>query len=138
MPVEEAFLEFHFAPPTLRRNIAILGMIHKRVIGQAHPSFDALLPFSSGRAALRGNHSKQMYNHCNEVNAQWDLYKRSIFGMVDIYNNLSQEAVDSASVEIFQSYLTRVARVRCQQGNVKWMYTHDFRSRSATLPSHVA
>ena len=42
---------------------------------------------------------------------------------------IAQEAVDSASVEIFQSYLTRVARVRCQQGNVKWMYTHDFRSR---------
>ena len=129
MPLEEAFLEFHFAPPTLRRNIAILGMIHKRVIGQAHPSFDALLPFFPGRAALRGNHSKQMYNHCNEVNAQWDLYRRSIFAMVDIYNNLSQEAVDSASVETFQSYLTRLARVRCQQGNAKWMYTHDFRSR---------
>ena len=38
------FLKFNFAPPTLRRNIAMLGMIHKKVLGKCHASFDALRP----------------------------------------------------------------------------------------------
>ena len=29
-----AFLEFNFAPPSLRRNIGILGLLHKRVLGK--------------------------------------------------------------------------------------------------------
>ena len=35
----QAFLEYNFAPTELRRNIGILGLLHKRVLGQCHPSF---------------------------------------------------------------------------------------------------
>ena len=42
---EDAFLVFNFAPPVLRRNIAILGLIHKRVLKQCHPAFSELLPW---------------------------------------------------------------------------------------------
>ena len=31
---EGAFEEFNFAPPTLRRNICILGLLHKLVLGK--------------------------------------------------------------------------------------------------------
>ena len=34
-----AFLTYNFAPPNLRRNIAILGLLHKRILGKYHPSF---------------------------------------------------------------------------------------------------
>jgi hypothetical protein len=37
---EFAFAEFNFAPPKLGRNIGILGVLHKRVLGLRHPSFD--------------------------------------------------------------------------------------------------
>ena len=40
-----AFIAHNFAPPTLRRNIGILGLLHKRVLGKAHPVFKKLLPF---------------------------------------------------------------------------------------------
>ena len=43
----DAFMNFNFAPPDLRRNIGILGMIHKRVLGRCHPVFQKLLPFKS-------------------------------------------------------------------------------------------
>ena len=39
------FFEISFAPPSLRRDIGILGMFHKRVLGLAHPIFNRLLPF---------------------------------------------------------------------------------------------
>ena len=34
-----AFLDCNFAPPSLRRDIGILGLLHKRVLGKAHPIF---------------------------------------------------------------------------------------------------
>ena len=35
-----AFLTYNFAPPSLRRNIGILGLLHKRILGKCHPSFE--------------------------------------------------------------------------------------------------
>ena len=112
------FLKFNFAPPALRRNIAALGMIHKKVLGKCHPSFDSLLP--SKACAEEGRHSKQLYGHWLEVKEHRALFNRSIFGMVDIYNNLPQAVVDSISVSIFQGRLTEVARRRCQHLEPDW------------------
>ena len=42
-----AFTLHNFEPPTLRRNIAVLDLIHKRVLGLAHQDFDALLSWDT-------------------------------------------------------------------------------------------
>ena len=39
------FVDHNFAPSVLRRNIAVLGLLHKRVLDLAHPAFDASLPW---------------------------------------------------------------------------------------------
>ena len=39
----EAFLEYNFAPTVLRRTIGILGLLHKRVLGQCHRSYDKII-----------------------------------------------------------------------------------------------
>ena len=49
--VDQALLEFNFAPPQIRRNIGILGLLHKRVLGKCHSSYDTLLPRYSSRLA---------------------------------------------------------------------------------------
>ena len=49
----EAFLNFNFGPPNLRRNIGILGLLHKRVLGLSHPMFQFLLPFPSDVLRVR-------------------------------------------------------------------------------------
>ena len=119
---DQAFLEWNFAPPSLRRNIGVLGLLHKRVLGQCHPNFDHLLPWYSARfTEARGHgHSKQLYGHWVEVSNCRGLFSRSIFGMVDIYNNLPQHVVDASSVKCFQHYLIHIARTRCQQEDVAW------------------
>ena len=63
------FLEFNSAPTELKRNIAILGLLHKRVSGQAHKAFERLLPCYSQRfEEPRGfGHNKQLYGHRFEV-----------------------------------------------------------------------
>ena len=49
--------------------------------------------------------------------------------MTSIYNNLPQHAVDATSVKSFQSYLTHIARTRCQQQDV-WTSCFDPRDNS--------
>ena len=60
--VSKAFLDFNFAPTVLRRTIGILGLLHKRVLGQCHRSFDKLLPWYTQRFDTnRGfGHNKQL------------------------------------------------------------------------------
>ena len=119
---QEAFLNHNFAPSSLRRNIAILGLLHKRVLGLCHRSFDVLLPWYSQRfETARGfGHNKQLYGHWVEADKHPALFDRSIFLMVDIYNNLPQYVVDASTVSNFQSFLTEMARKRCQLGNASW------------------
>ena len=116
MNEEAAFLDFNFAPPSLRRDIGILGMLHKRVLGLAHPIFDRLLPFHcESHGTSTGSHTKQLYGHILQADFQLHLHNRSIFGMVHIYNRLPQEIIDSETVALFQSKLTKLARSSCKE-----------------------
>ena len=119
---EQAFLQYNFAPPSLRRNIGVLGLLHKRVLGKCHPSFEILLPWYAQRfSEPRGlGHNKQLYGHWVEISTHRALYQRSIFAMVDIYNNLPQSSIDASSVSIFQGSLTQIARSRCEQDVDAW------------------
>ena len=80
---DDASLEFAFAPPSLRRNIGILGLLHKRVLGKRHPSFDRLLPWWNSKfSEPRGRgHDKQLYGHWVEISHHQAICQRSIFGM---------------------------------------------------------
>jgi len=117
-----AFLEHNFAPPSLRRNIGVLGLLHKRVLGLSHPIFQKLLPFHADvfGSLRQGEHTRQLYGHVLIVQAQHSLHARSIFGMVYVYNRLPQELVDCATIASFQSGLTHMARTRCQNGDPDW------------------
>ena len=84
-----AFLNNNFAPLTLRRNIAVLGLIHKRVLGLAHPAFSNVMPWDVG-ISPEEYHDKQLYDHSVEMKFQRGLYNRSIFGMIAEYNRLPQ------------------------------------------------
>ena len=88
----QAFLDYNFAPTELRRNIAILGLLHKRVLGLCHPSFERLLAWYTQRFETgRGfGHNKQLYGQWLESTQQTALFNKSVFCMVDIYNNLPQ------------------------------------------------
>ena len=58
---EFVFLTYNFAPLELRRDIGILGFLHKRVFGECHPGILNLLPFSTQTYAWR--HPKQLETH---------------------------------------------------------------------------
>ena len=137
---ERAFIDHHFAPPSLRRNIAVLGLLHKRVLGKCHPSFAELLPWWSDRfSEARGiGHTKQLYGHWGDITNHRALYDRSIFAMVDVYNNLPQHAVDAPSVSYFQSYVNHIARTRCETGDPSWASSFCRRVNAETVSSLAA
>ena len=87
---EAAFRDNNFAPPVLRRNIGILGMLHKRVLGLCHQDFEQLLPWFSQvfGYTVEGRHTKQLYNHVLEVQFHIGLFRRSIFAMTDMIKYL--------------------------------------------------
>ena len=125
-----AFCEHNFAPPSLRRDIGVLGLLQKRVLGKAHPIFQKLLPFFFDVFGfLRPEeHNKQLYGHFLEVHFQQALHFRSIFGMASVYNDIPQDVVDSTTVSAFQKSLTLTLRKACQAGNPKWMHLFSCRA----------
>ena len=128
---EDAYMEFNLAPLKLRRNIGILGLMHKSVLGESHPIFAKLLPFSAapGQWIRPDGHNKQLYDHFHEVRFQLGMQFRSIFGMVYVYNGLPQSIVDARSVAAFQKELSIRSRNSCATGIVNWKNMYSCRDR---------
>ena len=120
---EVAFLEHNFAPPKLKQNIGMLGFLHKSFLGKQHPAIQLLFPFHADMfGSLRpGGHDKQLYDHILEVQHQQSLHRRSVFGMVQIYNRLPQHVVNHTTISLFQRHLTLEARKLCEDGNPTWI-----------------
>ena len=91
-------------------------------MGKTHPVFQKMLSFRFDVFGERraNEYNKQLYDHCQEINFQHAMFNRSIFGMVDVYNNLPQEIVDHTTVSGFQKCLTLTARRSCQEGDENW------------------
>jgi hypothetical protein len=115
----EAFVNYNFAPPSLRRCIGILGFLHKRVLGKCHPGVAAILAFA--RSDVQADyHSKALHSYGDLVNFQVRLWQRSLYGYVHIYNRLPQALIDLPSVKNFQSKLTHLAKHRAQTDQEGW------------------
>ena len=118
-----AFLEHNFAPSELRRDIGILGFLHKRVLGLCHSGVKQLLPMSAHAGPW---HSKQLDCRIAGVITQHNLYFRSLFGMAMVYNRLPEHIVNLPTVSAFQKALTQVAKARCANEDAGWRKSfHD-------------
>ena len=115
---DDNFLIHNFAPLQLRRDIGILGLLHKRVLGECHPAILDFLPFALPTYAWR--HPKQLDTQLDSCVSRQGLYWRSIFGLVHVYNRLPEHVVASPSVKVFQARLTEGAKKRCASGDPQW------------------
>ena len=126
MSEECAFHNFNLAPLCLRRDIAMLGFLHKRNLPDAHDDMIVLFPPRRGRP--NGGHDKQMWNILtmqSENTFQTELARRSIFSLVHVYNAVPQRIVNCSSVSDFQRDLTNVARIKLDLQHANW---HTFLS----------
>ena len=134
---ESAFLDNNLAPLSLRRDIAMLGLVFKCVRGLAHPLLCRLFP-RDGRASHRHatrtaevRHSEQIVDRSE--NFRLNVSRRSLLGLARVFNLLPAEVVQHKSVSAFQSGLTSLARRLCRQGYPEWSMRFSPRSTHQVL-----
>ena len=123
LTAEEALFNHRLAPLSTRRDCAMLGVIHRAVLGFGPPQFLDWFPLAPAvvRPATRLNarrHNKQVVDFCD-----WNhptLLARSVLGLVREYNLLPQATVDAPTVKEFQSRLQRLVRNEAQRGSSSW------------------
>ena len=109
MTEREAVCDFRLAPLCSRRDMAMLGALHKLNLGQAPTQLAALFP-RLGRVVepplrQRLRHWRPLHTHQLGTPAtpnSSQALKRSLFGLVHCYNALPQTTVDAPSVKLFQ------------------------------------
>ena len=122
--VKDAFLDFNLAPLSLRRDVGMLGLIFKCTKNEAHPKLvDLFQPavrpsHARGTRAASARHDKQIEDLAS--NCHLDVVRRSVLGLIKVYNLLPQQVVDSKNVKIFQSELTKLSRKLCRNGSGYW------------------
>ena len=125
----DALTEHNLAPLVVRRQISALGVIHRRVLGISPKSITELLPMAEqNRPAYntrlaRHLHDKQLVDHA--TGRTTEMFRRSVFGYVGVYNRLPQAIVGKKTVKEFQRQIqsTIVGLAKCGCDDL-----HDFLS----------
>jgi len=116
---QDAFVNHNFATPSLRRDIGMLGFLHKRVLQECYPALCQPLPFAP--PGLYTNHHSKVLDPCNEaLVSNLRLYNRSLYAYVHIYNRLPQTLVDAPTVSSFQARLTHLAKQHAIHAHGDW------------------
>ena len=114
LEVDFAFLRYNLAPLSLRRDIAMLGFLHKTHLPYAHPHITDFFPQRPGTKIwdITGLSTQRLQHP--------DLYCRSLFHLVHVYNALPRHVVQCKTVSTFQHELTSIARSKCSQHHENW------------------
>ena len=75
-------------------------------------------------------HDKQVLDIASSCHL--DVVRRSVLGLVKVYNLLPQDVVNCRDVKSFQSSLTRIAKRLCETNSVYWITRYSPRE-----PHHV-
>ena len=121
---EAALIDFGLAPLSMRRDIALLGLLHRAAIGKGPTHFQSHFRRTEGTLFL------------NDILANTRpslLMKRSIWGLVRIYNTLGS-SLQCTSVTAFQKLLQdRAKRVVVKQVWANWPCLYSPRTASSAL-----
>lgn len=109
LSAEDALLEHNLAPLCARRDIAMLGLLHKVVLNKAPPQFSEYIFLELSRNNPRGwrnakqRRNKQLHDPIDGTRSK--ATQRSVLGLVYTYNMLPQAVVDAKNVHLFQRKL---------------------------------
>ena len=111
---ENAFLRYNLAPLRLRRDIAVLGFLHRIQLGECHEDFTNLFPRQAHGHAINTRYGKRRHGRqFQEIRGTTNYFNQSIFSPVRVYNVLPDYVVAAKSVKSFQSLPTKDDRYAC-------------------------
>ena len=111
----EALMEFSLAPLETRRDIALLGLVHRAVLGIGPAHFKEFFVLSGVIGQRHRFHLKEV--PCNR------LLSRSAIGLIAVYNLLPSWVVETFSVKCFQGKLQSLVKSRATEGCGDWALT---------------
>ena len=134
LTAEAALLTFNLAPLQTRRDVAVLGIIHRTVLGHGPPHFSSWF-FPSNKVSHPHRTRLQVRLHNRQLHDYIDgshnaLIRRSMLGLTRVYNRLEQSIVDAKTVKLFQRRLSFKVKKLLQSGEDEWADCLNLRSVS--------
>ena len=117
-----ALMQFNLAPLSMRRDIAMFGMVHRAALGGGPPQIQRLIKRAPGGFQVldpyRGRGTPP-------------VIRRSAWGLLPVYNKLGSGAQSIKTVKDFQFYLQERVKALISKGLAgdDWASTYSPRCR---------
>ena len=120
----EALVTHNLAPLSTRRDMAMLGLIHRTVLKLGPPQFNEWFYPCNGNVHSHntrwqcGRHDKILHDYVDGDHTM--MLQNSVLGLVSVYNGLPQEMVNAKTVSKFQGLLQDRLKTRAVQEMDRW------------------
>ena len=122
------------APLATIRDIAMLGLIHRCACGRGPRHFAEFFQLSSAsgqeQSSAQGKHSRQLGTWRQSMACDWwgrshrpgppDYFLRSVFGLVDVFNDLPADVGNLDDTSEFQGALQDMCKGVAAAGHQGW------------------
>ena len=117
----EALEEFNLAPLATRRDMAMLGLLHRAALKKGPEQLQELFPLQDTTGVhntrlegRRRQHGRQLKDRRGSTHL--NAVRRSAFGLVSVYNLLPRTVVQHETVKAFQQSLAELLKERATVG----------------------
>ena len=122
----EALEKYNLAPLGVRRDVALLGVVHRTVLGKGPPQFRRWFypaepvkhSYPTRYQNTKAKHGKQLHDYLDSN--QTAFLRRSPLGLPRVYNELPAETVAYNTVKKIQSALQGLVLQTALAGNTEW------------------
>ena len=121
---EAALTKYKLAPLSTRRDIAMLGLVHRTVLGQGPPHFARWFFLAEPAEhkhwtrSRENSHPLQLHDYVDGKHNE--LLRRSALGVPKVYNKLPKKVVNCKSVKAFQRELQKLVVTELKRGSTAW------------------
>ena len=126
----EALLVFNLAPLTTRRDVAMLGLIHRAALKKGPAHFHEYFFLAEEKQkpktrlqSRRAQHGRQLKEY--RAGTHLNVLRRSVLGLVTVYNLLPAWIVQLEQVKDFQQALQEHVKERACQNCEDWKLTYS-------------
>ena len=134
---KDALLDHALAPLQCRRDMAMLGLLHRIIMGWAPACLQKFIYYADAPTFPRSyrapdlRHNRQIHDVSSGSESR--LFQRSIFKLVYTCNVLPQIVVDSRNVHIFQKHLQRCLKHVANGNLYEWPFLFTRGIRTTTV-----
>ena len=114
---------FNLAPLSTRRDMSMLGLLHRTQLGVAPLALSSFFPKARSTMFKFSVNSVPVHNRqiaCYVTPSSSIGFQRSIFGLVRVYNKLPTEIVAARSSSLFQKHLQAMIKSLVKDGSINW------------------